>query len=391
MVFGKPSALAWGERISKVKSIEKDEDIEEIPPHMNAHSLLDWINKRLKASYYLDPDMQKKQQSEQSSGSPLGQKGSMSIMHDIEEATAEAYGIILDNRLVTSSHRGPFIQFLQLLAAHHPSKSCQAGSSQILSKVRDIWPSEEPSVKTAGHLKQMGAELGDPNSGVVALLREQHICGEGLPSKSYKTCNMATGGYSCGLWYLFHALSVRVDDSESNVAMNSIRSFVANFYTCGECRQHFLKMSENAVSSISSRRDLTIWFWRAHNEVNDRLGKAETQSSKIQWPPKALCAECSTGPGRNPDEHIDWNEEEVYKFIEKTYGQSIERATHGMKASGGMVAGADYAEEERTITSATTAPIGAALGIAMACFGFGVAAYLWRDQQKRKRNHLHKV
>lgn len=48
---------------------------------------------------------------------------------------------------------------------------------------------------------------------------------------------------SCGLWLLFHSLSVRVSDSESTEAFLAIRGFVDHFFKCQECREHFLQMS----------------------------------------------------------------------------------------------------------------------------------------------------
>jgi hypothetical protein len=48
---------------------------------------------------------------------------------------------------------------------------------------------------------------------------------------------------SCGLWLLFHSLSVRVSDSESKDSFLAIRGFVDHFFKCQECREHFLEMS----------------------------------------------------------------------------------------------------------------------------------------------------
>jgi thiol oxidase len=131
-------------------------------------------------------------------------------------------------------------------------------------------------------------------------------------------------------------------------------------------------------------------------QVNHRLGKgvdAEPQSSKVQWPPEAICGACRIGPGSthgNADEEIEWNEEKVYTFLRKTYGQSIVTVTDEAETSGNKGDEAGHGKDENIITSATTAPIGAAVGIAVASCGFGVAACCWRGQQKRKRKHLRK-
>ena len=56
---------------------------------------------------------------------------------------------------------------------------------------------------------------------------------------------------SCGLWLLFHSLSVRVSDKESNAALRAIHTFVENFFNCQECREHFLEMSSRWVLPLN--------------------------------------------------------------------------------------------------------------------------------------------
>ncbi|CAM6090971.1 unnamed protein product [Calypogeia fissa] len=370
MLFGKPSTFAWGSRLE-----DNDQNFEDVGSRMSAQALLDWINTHLKKSYSLDPAIQRKQ-SKQAIESVSVQVVSI---HDIDEATAEAYNIILNEKLVGSSQRAPFVQFLQLLTAYHPSRRCRAGSAQILFNLVDIWPNEH-----IAEVHERGTERAD-----VAALKQLQICGKDLPRNIYKTCDMATGGYSCGLWYLFHALSVRVDDSESKNAMKAISDFVANFFPCEECRQHFSKISQSAMDSISTRRNLTLWIWRAHNEVNRRLAKqveasVESQRSKLQWPPRALCPPCrmsSEDAHGDADEDVEWDEDEVYEFLRKTYGQSILVVADEAKTLGNN--GDETGVEENLTSSA--APVGAAVGIAMASCGFGVAACCWRVQQKKRK------
>jgi hypothetical protein len=43
-------------------------------------------------------------------------------LHDVEEATAQAFKIIVDEKMLVSDNRGSFIQFLMLLVVHHPSE-----------------------------------------------------------------------------------------------------------------------------------------------------------------------------------------------------------------------------------------------------------------------------
>lgn len=115
---------------------------------------------------------------------------------------------------------------------------------------------------------------------------------------------------------------------------------------------------------------------------------AEPESSKVQWPPKAICPACRRSPDNtngNTDEKVDWDEEEVYKFLRKTYGQAILKVAVEAQSLGSKGDGAGRGKDENLTSSAITAPVGAAVGIAMASCGFGVAACCWRLQQKKRK------
>jgi thiol oxidase len=110
----------------------------------SAEKLLDWINKQLAKTYLLSDATA--HEAALSAGSHLSDiVQAVASVHDIEEATATAFQIMLDERLLTSENRGPFIQFLQLLVVHHPSKRCRKGTADLLVDLADLWPVGEPS------------------------------------------------------------------------------------------------------------------------------------------------------------------------------------------------------------------------------------------------------
>ena len=46
------------------------------------------------------------------------------------------------------------------------------------------------------------------------------------------------------------------------------RGFIAHFFQCSACANHFVEMTEHPeAESIKSRRDAVLWMWKAHNQV----------------------------------------------------------------------------------------------------------------------------
>ncbi|KAL0380843.1 UNVERIFIED_CONTAM: Sulfhydryl oxidase 1 [Sesamum angustifolium] len=316
LLWGPPSKFVSGSWDPK----QEKSEIRSIDDGRTAELLLDWINKQLSSSYRLDDEKYENDQL-QKNASDFGQIAH--AIYDIEEATFNAFEIILDHKMIKSDTRASLVKFFQLLAVHHPSRSC-------------------------------------------------------------------------GLWLLLHALSVRVDDGESQMAFTTICDFVHNFFICEECRLHFYSMCSSVSSPFKKARDFVLWLWEAHNKVNKRLvkeepslGTADPECPKIMWPPRQLCPSCYlTGSGKNDGySRIDWDQDEVYRFLIDYYGKSlvIQFKDKVERQADGMVA-----ENLLASTHAVVVSVGAALGIAVASFVFGALACYWRQRQKSRKykNHL---
>ncbi|EPS61886.1 hypothetical protein M569_12906, partial [Genlisea aurea] len=204
-----------------------------------------------------------------------------------------------------------------------------------------------------------------------------------------------TRGFSCGLWVLFHSLSVRVSDEEVQTAFTAVCIFVREFFVCQECRQHFHEMCSSVKEPFGKSRDFVLWLWSAHNRVNERLMKEEEESSrdpkfpKMVWPPPALCPSCK-------NDGVGWNHDEVHKFLVGYYGEKLVKITkikEGItdKSTGGGVELDEVSSLASSSSHAIMVPVGAALGIAVASCAFGALACYWRQQQKNRkyRYHLH--
>lgn len=154
-------------------------------------------------------------------------------------------------------------------------------------------------------------------------------------------------GFTCGLWQLFHIVTVSLIEWNSqahkedfispNTVATALRNFVEHFFACDECRTNFLEMYDgckyglcnhlNTPTSFNGGRDasiwLPIWLWQAHNDVNIRLfhenieanekfeANSEEERSHL-WPSRSDCTICWMGES-------DWNQKEIMNYLHRTY------------------------------------------------------------------------
>ncbi|KAL7674523.1 hypothetical protein ACOME3_000800 [Neoechinorhynchus agilis] len=132
-------------------------------------------------------------------------------------------------------------------------------------------------------------------------------------------------GYPCGVWTLFHTLSVRLanqftkesfqDKSEAVKMFNSIRNYMSHFFGCEECVQHFLEGTQQYIGRIENGDDLVLILWKGHNRANGFLSGALTEdpyAPKCQFPNRIDCPRCRDSKGQ-------WIESEVLKFLKYHY------------------------------------------------------------------------
>jgi Erv1 / Alr family len=173
-------------------------------------------------------------------------------------------------------------------------------------------------------------------------------CSRGIPDE----------GFTCGLWELFHAMTVGAVDFNNNVherrrlstekVGHTLRDFIENFFQCSECRANFLMAYDSckhdrcrrlstdvnglAREKISAWAQLPLWLFETHNGVNIRLmkekaareGRETTRDDEIEvmWPPRSECLPCwnedKTTGQMTPNHTI------VYKWLQLEYGQRDE-------------------------------------------------------------------
>lgn len=129
-------------------------------------------------------------------------------------------------------------------------------------------------------------------------------------------------GYPCGMWKMFHYLTVNAADLNSanpdanpREVLEAMLGYVKNFFGCADCSKHFQEMAvKNDMKSVSELNSSVIWLWIAHNEVNKRLGGDQTEDPehpKMQFPSRDSCPKCREGE--------KWNFHEVLQFLRRMY------------------------------------------------------------------------
>ena len=157
-------------------------------------------------------------------------------------------------------------------------------------------------------------------------------------------------GYTCGLWELFHIVTVGLVEYNLMIAADDdivlgalslstvdaaevIRNFVENFFGCEVCRINFVSAFDSCAQDRCTRLtsdDMTakqwvqfpVWLFETHNAVNarllrekaDRENRVATPEEEVarKWPPERQCPKCWTETG-------GWDEEIVYKFLRVEY------------------------------------------------------------------------
>ncbi|XP_076927990.1 sulfhydryl oxidase 2-like isoform X1 [Bidens hawaiensis] len=383
LFWGPPSKFVGGSWDGKNDKSE----IRYIDDGRTAERLLKWINKQLGSSYSLEDEKYENDHLLHSNMSDSEQIAR--AIYDVEEATAFAFDLIVEHKMIKPDTRAILIKFMQLIVAHHPSRRCRRGSADILINFDDLYPSNKWLVDK--HESKNNTEH-EP-------IGKFHICGKELPRGYWMFCRGSkneTRGFSCGLWVLLHSLSVRVEDGESQTAFTTTCDFIHHFFICEECRQHFYNMCSKVSTPFSSTCDFALWLWTAHNEVNMRLKETEESFKtgdpkfpKSIWPTKHLCPTCYKNVNQNEESSsIEWDRDEVYKFISNYYGNML-ASLYKEKDKQHIQMKNNVVSEEALQTNALVVPVGAALAIAVASCLFGALACYWRSQQKN-RKYFHK-
>lgn len=164
------------------------------------------------------------------------------------------------------------------------------------------------------------------------------------PKRSWHTCTYGDNkmGYTCGLWQLFHIMSVGVVEYNrhnppipTRHASETLRNYIEHFFQCEVCRLNFLDMydtcafggchrlSDKPASTEREWIELPMWLWETHNDVNVRLMGERLEQNKAlkpnlwevqqaRWPSLVACPDCWR-------EDSSWEEERVFEHLHKLF------------------------------------------------------------------------
>jgi thiol oxidase len=132
-------------------------------------------------------------------------------------------------------------------------------------------------------------------------------------------------GYTCGLWTMFHALTVNAASQNkkrptpgSDNVLKSILQYVKYFFGCDGCSKHFQEMAvDKKLESVTGLSESVIWLWDAHNTVNKRIKGDITEDPehpKLQYPGSNSCFNCKEIEG-------GWNQDNVINYLKERYSK----------------------------------------------------------------------
>jgi len=170
----------------------------------------------------------------------------------------------------------------------------------------------------------------------------------GIHTKWSEQCSkgIAGAGYSCGLWSLFHIVSIGVierhravlgarEQVSTSFVATTLRNYVDNFFDCESCREYFVSMFDSCgfnhcrrfkqtkkLPPPQSWDEFALWLWEVHNDVNTRLARLHSTdsnsgpiASQAPWPPTSECAACIDSTGK-------WDTDSVLSHLKSVYWPS---------------------------------------------------------------------
>jgi len=108
------------------------------------------------------------------------------------------------------------------------------------------------------------------------------------------------GGYPCGLWSVWHAMTINQAnnaDGDPKEVLRSMQSFIEEFFGCRDCARHFSQAIEGgkALEDIANYNDAILLLWKVHNKANLRLAgdiSEDPTFPKQVFPSKEFCSGC---------------------------------------------------------------------------------------------------
>ncbi|ELU03567.1 hypothetical protein CAPTEDRAFT_218956 [Capitella teleta] len=180
-------------------------------------------------------------------------------------------------------------------------------------------------------------------------------------------------GYPCGMWLLFHTLTVRAADHSKDPAfkpkevLTCMRSYIQEFFGCRECAKNFGKGAVYIEERVNTADDAILFLWRSHNKANFHLHGDETEDPaypKIQFPSRESCPQCHL---EKDGDEIKWDEGTVLTFLKTMFSHRMLRsAEKGVGLSGRIARLRDQELRTRVLASVNAGSMFSSLDVTSA-------------------------
>lgn len=242
-----------------------------------------------------------------------------------------------------------------IYSKHPPGSSLPLKDSQIFEEFLDLlrwaYPPETKVHTVATELKQDFLSITLKEEGL------QHVLSRHNPEGvtwSERCSGDSTGAnshddpYSCGFWSLLHVISIGVAERHTSVvgdvtrvsvqhAGQSIRSFIDAFFIgCDSCKKSWIELYDEACCGLHNSdhslalgnqltgtneewKQLAIWIWEVHNEINARRQRYKTPTSFL-WPSREECPKCwPSENGLTATSMDSFDHEALFNHLKRSY------------------------------------------------------------------------
>ena len=228
-------------------------------------------------------------------------------------------GVFLGRFELSSAELQALISWLDLLRRAFPSKARKWQLDWFYKQIQDLTSTGSPLTSVQFDKLLLGWDFGKK-------FHESwnwNYCG---PSSSKAE---AGSGYTCGLWLLFHILSVSVAQTplpKEIDASSAIHGFITHFFSCNECRENFLKHNPKPYKSEISGDEyaFALWLWREHNYVSHRLNREDREDGRkfqvrAMFPTIEMCSTCHRSGSSSSDDLVDFDEGVIVRYLDYAY------------------------------------------------------------------------
>ncbi|KAG6618322.1 protein disulfide-isomerase domain [Phytophthora cinnamomi] len=299
--------IGWAERLMEEHGIKSGVNIEDLDAHLK--------------NFRNDPGAGENGEEGEAGFSDQSLEMKYKRLHDAGIAAVSTFqnGFFMGASVLEGERYDAALNWAEALAASFPMKKNRKALGMLVDsmKTSNHWNYAEWKVVMA---KWMEAASGSTFPADLFTSSED---------KSWAYCKT----YTCGLWTLFHTISVSdVKVSKKSIVqpwkpsniMAAIRLYVKNFFGCEECRKHFMLsnpesiIDELADSDRNGPHAVAFWIWKMHNTVNK-------MTQKSQWPSLTDCPICYVENGESISlDPVRLHEHEIVAYVTSAYDHDDE-------------------------------------------------------------------